>query len=130
MRKSVICGFPRVGRTMDAIPLSDPWIWATVAIGAIVFGILSVAISYQTAQTEEEQFNKKALIRDTLLGAIFTGIAWIVLPDSMKSLTSSLSSTAQKGISLPSIPQMGGSESVVPPSLGGDMDLQVGPPSF
>lgn len=128
MRKSPICGFLRVGRTMESVSLSDPWLWATVAIGATIFAVLSLVISYQTAETEEDRFNKKALIRDTLLGAIFTGLAWVVLPESMKSLTASLSSTAQKGISLP---QIGGGESAAPAApVGSELDLQVGPPSF
>jgi hypothetical protein len=64
------------------------------------------------------------LVRDCLLGAIFTAMAWNLVPDSMKSLTDSVSVTVSTAAS--TVAETASSTV----SKTADIDLQVGPARF
>ncbi len=72
----------------------------------------------------EGQIKPKALLRDGLLGGIFAAMAWTLVPESMKGLTQSISSTIG---SATTTAVETASSSI---GLGGGPDLQVGPPRF
>ncbi len=97
-------------------------VFATVVVGAIF--LAGVSSLYQIYGPESEGAVKpKAVLRDGILGAIFTAMAWTFVPESMKGVADSLSST------MATVPAMAGgaSKSV---SFAPDFDVQVGPARF
>ena len=100
----------------------NPMLLATVVVGAAFLAVISSL--YQLYGPESEgKVKPKAVLRDGILGAIFTGIAWSFAPESMKGVADSLSSTM---ISAPTISD-GASKSV---RFLPDFDIQVGPARF
>ena len=100
-------------------------VFATVVVGAIF--LAGVSSLYQLYGPESEGAVKpKAVLRDGILGAIFTAMAWAFVPESMKGVADSLSSTMA---TVPALPTMSGgaSKSV---SFAPDFDVQVGPARF
>ena len=103
----------------------NPMVFATVVVGAIF--LAGVSSLYQLYGPETEGTVKpKAILRDGILGAIFTAMAWTFVPESMKGVAESLSSTMSTVATVPSITG-GASKSV---SFAPDFDIQVGPARF
>jgi hypothetical protein len=102
----------------------NPMVLLTVVIGAAF--LAGVSSLYQLYGPETEGAVKpKAILRDGILGAIFTAMAWTFVPESMKGVADSLSST------MPSVPTMsGGGISSKSVSFGPDFDVQIGPARF
>jgi hypothetical protein len=113
---------------MDAIPYTNPVFWATVLIGGLLLCALSAAITYyQNKDTEEPTVNVKGLVRDTILGSIFTAMAWALVPESFESVANTVSSSVSTTVSSVSTNTLmkGGA-----PLPSADFDLQVGPAMF
>jgi hypothetical protein len=97
----------------------NPMFFVSLLIGAAILAGISSA--YQVYGPESEgQVKPKAVMRDGILGAIFTAMAWTLVPDSMKSVTESVTSTVATAAT---------SAVSVAPGLG-DYDLQIGPARF
>jgi hypothetical protein len=106
---------------MDAF--ENPMLLATIAIGAAF--LAGVSSLYQLYGPETEgKVKPKAILRDGILGAIFTAMAWSFAPESMKGVADSLSATM---VTTPSMTGGGASKSV---SFSSDYDIQVGPARF
>jgi hypothetical protein len=96
---------------MDTI-FEDPKFFISIVVGALVLAGISGA--YQKYGPESSgDVKPKAILRDGILGAIFTAMAWTFVPESMKGLTSAVVSTATSTTSSIS-----------------DYDIQVGPARF
>ncbi len=96
---------------MDTI-FEDPMFFMSIVVGALVLAGISGA--YQKYGPESSgDVKPKAILRDGILGAIFTAMAWTFVPESMKGLTSAVASTATSTTSSIS-----------------DYDIQVGPVRF
>lgn len=114
---------------MDSVSLTNPTFWMSVVVGAVVLAAASGAWQMFGLRDEEEQqqprtLNKKAMARDGILGAIFTAMAWTLVPDSMKSLSDSVGSgVATAASSTASIATRAR-------AVSGDFELQIGPPRF
>ena len=94
--------------------------FVSILIGAGFLALSSFA--WQKYSDENEgQVKPKAILRDGILGAIFTAMAWMFLPDSMKQLTesvaNSVSSTTTAVVSTTK-------------AVSSDYDIQVGPARF
>jgi hypothetical protein len=120
MRPNIKNTFIQFVRTMDVF--ENPMVFATVVVGAIF--LAGVSSLYQLYGPESEKIVKpKAVLRDGILGAIFTAMAWAFVPESMKGVADSLSST------LPTVSSMSGgvSKSV---HFTPEFDVQIGPARF
>ena len=119
--------FQFVNRTMDGFSFTDPSFLITVLLGAIFFCAISFLFTYFESKDGNFHVNSKALLRDSILGAIFTSMAWNIIPESMKSfgdgITGGFTSLSKSSV-------MKGGSSSVTPSSSSDFDLQVGPASF
>ena len=101
--------------------LYSPAMWISVIIIGLVFA--GINYFFQTQSSSSEPLLIKPIIRDGILGSIFAGMTWVMIPETMTGLTTNISSIFSKGVSTVSsdgVSQKGGSE----------FDLQVGPPSF
>jgi hypothetical protein len=107
---------------MDNFDLSNPTFLTSLVIGAVILAAASGAFQMYTGEEGEgtRAIKPKAVIRDGILGAIFTAMAWTLVPDSMKHVSESLSSTVTAAASAAK-PLAGGAS---------DFDLQIGPPRF
>jgi hypothetical protein len=99
----------------------NPNVLLTLLLGAVF--LAGVSTVYQLYGPEAEGAVKpKAVVRDGLLGAIFTGMAWTFVPESMDGAAKSLLSVFA---SSPSTQPIAKSVSFMP-----DFDVQVGPARF
>jgi len=104
------------------IPYTKPLFWLTVLIGGLLLCSLSGIITYyQNKDTDEPKVNLKGLMRDTILGSIFTAMGWTLVPESFESVANTVSSSVSTTV-----------QNVTTNTLvgGGDFDLQVGPAMF
>ena len=107
------------------LDLTNTKLWISILIGAIV--LAAVSAGFQKAQaTEDEEWNIKGILRDGILGGIFVAMAWTLVPESMNTISESVSSTvATATTKVSASSQKGGA------NLGGlDIDLQIGPARF
>ena len=107
---------------MDNFDLSNPTFLTSLLVGAVVLAAISGAFQMYTGEESEgaHAIKPKAVVRDGILGAIFTAMAWTLVPDSMKQMSESLSSTVTAAAATASSAA----------SNAPDFDLQVGPPRF
>jgi hypothetical protein len=109
---------------METIPYTNPVFWATVLIGGLLLCALSASITYyQNKDTEEPKVNIKGLVRDTILGSIFTAMGWALVPESFESVAKTVTSSVS-GVSTNTLMKGGA------PLPSADFDLQVGPAMF
>lgn len=103
---------------MDNFDLSNPTFLTSLLVGGVVLAAISGAFQMYTGEEGEgaNAIKPKAVVRDGILGAIFTAMAWTLVPDSMKQMSQSLSSTV--------------TAAAAAASNAPDFDLQVGPPRF
>jgi len=102
---------------------SLPSFWISILIACL----LSVGVSaFVQLNTDENKIKNKALVRDGILGAIFTTIVWVMSPETMDSI----SSTAQNliGGAKEAAQTLGSTTSTY--KLGEEVDIQVGPAKF
>ena len=80
---------------MDIFDLSHPTFLTSLVIGAVILAAASGAFQVYSGEEGEgvQAIKPKAIIRDGILGAIFTAMAWTLVPDSMKQVSASLTST-------------------------------------
>jgi len=116
--------FQFVNRTMDGFSFTDPSFLITVVLGAVFFCAISFLFTYFESKDGNPRLNPKALLRDSILGGIFTSMAWNIIPESMKSFGDGITGTFTN---LGKSTVTKGGSSVTPSS---DFDLQVGPASF
>lgn len=110
------------------IDLTNPTMWISMVIGAAVLAAVSAFLQSQHEDARPgEPLNTKAVMRDGILGAIFTAMAWTLVPESMKSLTESVSSAATSAATTVANTA---SEATKKVASGADIDLQVGPARF
>lgn len=119
MRLKQLNAFKPLDRTMDNFDLSNPTFLTSLVIGAVILAAASGAFQMYTGEEGEGvgAVKSKAVIRDGILGAIFTAMAWTLVPDSMKHVSESLTSTITSAASAAT-------------PVSSDFDLQIGPPRF
>ncbi len=109
---------------MDGLAFTHGGFWTTVVIGCVIVGIVNVILQYQN---DPENINQKAILRDGILGGIFTAMAWTLAPETMESLASKIATTTKDTTSTI---LSGGSSFLESSSSFGEIDLHVGPPRF
>ena len=100
---------------MDTLDLTSPFVWGSILVGGVLLALVSAG--FQKAQGEE--FNQKGLVRDGLLGGIFTAMAWTLVPEAMQSVTSGLSTSVATVTT-----------AVTETAKSAEIDLQIGPARF
>ena len=80
----------------SALPLHSGSFWISVAIVAALIAGVSAFFQIQSDENGG-QLNKKTLIRDSLLGAIVGALGWVMVPESMEKVSSSLVQTLEHG---------------------------------
>jgi hypothetical protein len=100
--------------------LESPMFFMSVLIGAGFLALSSFAWQKYSDETEG-QVKPKAVLRDGILGAIFTAMAWMFLPDSMKSLTESIASSMSSTTT---------AVASTTHAISSDYDIQIGPARF
>ncbi len=116
---------------MNGLDLTNPSFLVSLFVGGALLAAASSAYQIFGSDTDGE-INPKAVLRDGLLGIIFTAMAWTFIPESMKSVSSSIAggvssvtdSLESSGGTILSGGGSGGSGS------GGGPDLQIGPARF
>lgn len=107
------------------VDLANPSLWVSMLVGAALLASVSAFLQSQHEDAKEGQtLNHKALVRDGLLGAIFTAMAWTLVPESMQTLTSTVSTAASTAATTVTITAASAA------SAAGDIDLQIGPAKF
>ncbi len=105
---------------MESIPLTSPKFMLSCLIGAAILASASVAFQmFGDRDTDTKpEVNRKAVMRDGILGAIFTAMAWTLIPESMESVAESVTQTVAQSVpTTSSFPVQ-------------DFDLQIGPARF
>jgi len=124
--------FKKVVRTMEGLDVYvNPMFWVSLLVGGIA--LAAISYGFQMAQDEgqgqgqNKELNVKGLVRDTILGGIFTAMAWTFVPEFMNSITNSATSAAS---TVSTVVSSAGSAvgSTVGKSV--DVDVQVGPARF
>jgi len=101
---------------------SFPSFWISIFV---VCALSAGASAFIQLNTEGKKLKNKALLRDSILGAIFTTIVWVMSPETMISISNST-----QGL-------VGGAQDAAK-TLGttykmgeiGSVDVQVGPAKF
>jgi hypothetical protein len=94
------------------LDLTKTSLWVSVLIGALL--IATASAGFQKYSNDEIRL--KAVFRDAVLGGIFVGMAWTLVPDSMTTLTDSVTSAVS----------IANTATLKSP----DVDVQVGPANF
>ena len=100
------------------LDLSKTSLWISIFIGAALAAAASAGFQKYGSE-DDSQINIKGIIRDAILGGIFIAMAWTLVPDSMTSITESVTSTVASA-----------TVAATTVSKGSDFDVQVGPASF
>jgi len=100
--------------------LENPFFFVSIVSGALILASVSAGFQYLNEENNK-QVKPKAVLRDGILGAIFTAMAWMFLPDTMKNLTDSISSVTNTTDT---------TVSIMKKSIPSEYDVQVGPPRF
>jgi hypothetical protein len=102
------------------------WSLPSYWISILFFVLTSIGLSaFIQLNNDTKELKNKALVRDGILGAIFTTIVWVMSPETMTTLSSSVNN------------MVGGVQEATQ-TLGntassyklGDVDIQVGPARF
>jgi len=94
------------------LDLTKTSLWVSVLIGALVIAAASAGLQ----KYGDNEIKLKAVFRDAVLGGIFVGMAWTLVPDSMTTLTDSVTSA----VSVANIATL----------KTPDVDVQIGPAHF
>ena len=108
---------------------TNPMFWVSLLVGGIA--LAAISYGFQMAQDEgqgqSKELNVKGLVRDSILGGIFTAMAWTFVPEFMKSITQSATSAVS---TVSTVVSSTGSVVGSATSAVTDVDVQVGPPRF
>jgi len=114
---------------MDGLELTNPMFWVSIVLGGII--VAAVSYGFQMAQDEGQgqtkELNVKGLVRDSILGGIFTAMAWTFVPEFMNSITHSATSAAS---TVSTVVSSAGSSLGSTVASTTDVDVQVGPARF
>ena len=102
-------------RTMD-LDLTKTSLWISVLIGALIVAAASAGFQKYSGDNDSE-IRLKSVARDAILGGIFVAMAWTLVPDSMTSITDSVTTTVVSATNTGTI-------------KAPEMDVQVGPAHF
>jgi len=106
---------------------TNPMFWVSLLVGGIALAAISYGFQMAQDEGQSKELNVKGLVRDSILGGIFTAMAWTFVPEFMNSITHSATSAASTVTTV-------GSSAIS--SLGStvasatDVDVQVGPARF
>jgi hypothetical protein len=100
------------------LDLTKTSLWISVLIGALVVAAASAGFQKFSGDNTNE-IRLKSGVRDAILGGIFVAMAWTLVPDSMTSITDSVTTTVVTAANT-------ATTSVTAPEL----DVQVGPAHF
>jgi hypothetical protein len=100
---------------------SKPTYWISVAV---VFLVMAGLSAYAQSQLDDKEIKTKGLVRDGILGAIFTTIVWVMSPDTIPNMIDPLKKMIGGGVD--------GVRTVAETvaSATPDVDIQVGPVQF
>ena len=108
---------------------TNPMFWVSLLVGGIA--LAAISYGFQMAQDENQgqskELNVKGILRDTILGGIFTAMAWTFVPEFMSSITNSATSAAS---TVSTVVSSAGSVVGSATSAVTDVDVQVGPARF
>jgi hypothetical protein len=102
------------------LDLSKTSLWISIFIGAILAAAASAGFQKYGSDEESSEINIKGVVRDAILGGIFVAMAWTFVPDSMTTITETVTSTVTSATVA--------TASKI--SKGTEVDVQVGPASF
>jgi len=104
---------------MDGLDLTSFYFWGSVLVGGLLLAAISAGFQHFQGENPDP-FAVKGLIRDGLLGGIFTAMAWTLIPESMKTVTENFSNSISTATT-----------SVVDTAVKStDIELQTGPARF
>ena len=110
------------------------WSSTSFWVSIFVVVIVSVGISaFIQMNTDEHEIRPKSLIRDGILGSIFTTIVWVLSPETMNSISSGVQSMvggAKEAAQTLGNTSSSSSSTSTTYSMGGMDDVQVGPAKF
>lgn len=99
----------------------NPYFFASVVIGGILLAAISAGFQYMNEENNK-QIKPKAVLRDGILGIIFTAMAWSFFPDTMTDLSNSVT-TKVSAATVETVKS-------VSSGSGLEYDIQVGPARF
>jgi hypothetical protein len=102
------------------LDLTNISMWVSILIGAILLAGISAFLQSQHEDAPSE-LNPKGIVRDGILGGIFTAMAWTLVPESMQSIASSVTTSVTSSVPVTVAKAV---------TAAADVDLQVGPASF
>ena len=111
--------------------------WSSTSFWVSIFVVVIVSVGLSAVaqmNMEEKEIRPKSLIRDGILGAIFTTIVWVMSPETMNSISSGVQSMV--GGAKEATQTLGNTSSSTSTtttttySIGGMDDVQVGPAKF
>ncbi len=106
------------------------WSLTSYWVSLVVVLIVSMGASaFIQKDGEEKQIKNKALIRDGIMGCIFTTIVWVMSPETMQGISESVEGMVggAKEASA-TLGNVGGASAST--YKMGEMDVQVGPARF
>lgn len=99
------------------LDLTKTSLWISVLIGALIVAAASAGFQ---KYSEESEIKLKAVARDAILGGIFIAMAWTLVPDSMTSITDSVTTSVVSAATTATATTL----------KTPDIDVQVGPAHF
>ena len=106
---------------------TNPMFWVSLLVGGIALAAISYGFQMAQDEGQGKEMNVKGLVRDTILGSIFTAMAWTFVPEFMKSITQSATSAVStvSTVGSSAVSSLSSATSAIT-----DVDVQVGPPRF
>jgi len=110
--------------------------WSSTSFWVSIFVVVIVSVGLSAVaqmNMDEKEIRPKSLIRDGILGGIFTTIVWVMSPETMNSISSGVQSMvggAKEATQTLGNTSSSTSSSTTTYSMGGMDDVQVGPAKF
>jgi len=105
----------------------NPMFWVSLLVGGIALAAISYGFQMAQDEGQSKELNVKGLVRDTILGGIFTAMAWTFVPEFMNSIIISATSAAS---TVSTVVSSAGSSVGSSAGKTVDIDVQVGPARF
>jgi hypothetical protein len=100
------------------LDLTKTSLWISVLIGALVVAAASAGFQKYSGDNNNE-IRLKSVFRDAILGGIFVAMAWTLVPESMTTITDSVTTTVVTAANT-------ATTTIKSPEI----DVQVGPAHF